>query len=232
MFTLAIDTSTSTAGCALMEDERVRAEIILNLGVNHSASLLPSIDHLIKLAGIRMADIDLYACTVGPGSFTGLRIGASTVKGFAMATGKPIAGVSALEALALNVAQASMLICPMLDAKKRQIYTALYRLTDAFGIEGIDREQAIEVEKFLPHIHEDCVFVGDGALVYQDIIKSSLQGRAFFALPIHHSIRAAAVGLLGIGKYRANDVLNAFTITPQYLRTSEAELKIAKKARS
>lgn len=223
MFTLAIDTSTSTAACALMEEERVCAEMLINLGINHSTSLLPSIDFIIKLAGIRMADIDLYACTVGPGSFTGLRIGASTVKGFAMATGKPIAGVSTLDALALNMTSATRLICPMLDAKKKQVYTALYRMADTFDIEKISEEKAIEVEKFLPEIHENCVFCGDGALAYQDIIKELLTGQASFTSPIHQHIRAAAVGLLGIRKFRANDVLNPFTFTPHYLRASEAE---------
>lgn len=225
MFTLAIDTSTSTAGCVLMEDETIRAEILVNLGVNHSATLLPSINHIIGLAGIKMADIDLYACTVGPGSFTGLRIGASAIKGFALATGRSVVGVSTLDALALNMADSPMLICPMLDARKKQVYTALYRADQHEGVQRISEEKAIEVEKFLEEIHEDCIFFGDGAVVYRDVIREALPGHYHFAVPIHQQIRAAAVGLLGIRKFKMNDTLNLFDFTPQYIRSSEADMK-------
>ena len=227
MLTLAIDTSTSTAGIVLLEEETIRAEVLINLGINHSASLLPSINHIFSLAGIKMADIDFFACTLGPGSFTGLRIGASTVKGFAMATGKPVVGVSTLDALALNMTNSSMLICPMLDAKKKQVYTALYRADLHNSSERICEEEAVEVEKFLLSIHENCIFLGDGAFVYQDVIKKTLPGHAYFTSPIHQHIRAAAVGLLGIRKFQANDTLNLFTFTPHYLRMSEAEIKKA-----
>lgn len=225
MLTLAIDTSTSTAGVVLLEEETIRVEVLINLGINHSASLLPSISHIVSLAGIQMADVDLYACTTGPGSFTGLRIGASTIKGFAMATGKPVVGVSTLDALAFNITQSFMLICPMLDAKKKQVYTALYRSDLHNSVERICEERAVEVEKFLPDIHEDCMFCGDGAFVYQDVIKKALPGHAYFTSPIHQHIRAAAVGLLGIKKFQANDTLDLLTFTPHYLRMSEAELK-------
>ncbi|MBN1382728.1 MAG: tRNA (adenosine(37)-N6)-threonylcarbamoyltransferase complex dimerization subunit type 1 TsaB [Deltaproteobacteria bacterium] len=228
MFTLAIDTSTTTAGCVLLEEEDIRAEIIINLGLNHSATLLPSINHLIGLAGMKMMDIDLYACTVGPGSFTGLRIGASTVKGFAMATGKPAVGVSALDALAFNITNSSMLICPMLDAKKKQVYTALYRANHQNHIERVSAEKAIEVEKMLSEIHEDCIFFGDGASVYRDAIKEALPDHAYFTLPVHQHIRAACVGLLGIRQFKTGNVLDLFNFTPRYLRASEAEVKIQK----
>jgi tRNA threonylcarbamoyladenosine biosynthesis protein TsaB len=225
MLTLAIDTSTNTAGCALLEEERVLAECLVNLGMNHSATLLPSIHHMVSLADVRMADIDLFACTVGPGSFTGLRIGVSTIKGFALATGKPVAGVSALEALACNVTTVSMLICPMLDAKKNQVYAALFKADRQNGIARIGEEAAVEVDKFLSLIQGDCIFVGDGAAAYQDAIKNALPGHAYFASPIHQSIRASAVGLLGMRKFAAGDTLDPFHFMPRYLRLSEAEVK-------
>ncbi|MBN1662271.1 MAG: tRNA (adenosine(37)-N6)-threonylcarbamoyltransferase complex dimerization subunit type 1 TsaB [Deltaproteobacteria bacterium] len=226
MLTLAIDTSTNTAGVALLEGETICAEMLINLGMNHSVSLLPSINRIIMLAGITMADIDLYACTTGPGSFTGLRIGVSTVKGFSAATGKPVAGVSTLDALAFNFADSPLLICPMLDAKKKQVYTALYRGGSAGGIERICHDKAVAVEKFLPDIHEDCLFFGDGAFVYRDMIKKGLPAYARFGSPIQQQIRAAAVGHMGIRKFRANDLLDMLTFAPQYLRVSEAEAKI------
>ncbi|MGZ3647646.1 MAG: tRNA (adenosine(37)-N6)-threonylcarbamoyltransferase complex dimerization subunit type 1 TsaB, partial [Syntrophales bacterium] len=166
MLTLAIDTSTKSASIALLRDSDILSESFFNLDVNHSLVLLPALEHLLRLSNIQAGGIDLFACTMGPGSFTGLRVGASTIKGLALATGKPIAGVSTLEALAFNIVSPEISICPMLDAKKDQVYTALYRTDRNYSLERIEGERVTDVRRFLQCIDEDVIFVGDGAAKY------------------------------------------------------------------
>ena len=125
---LAMDTSQKTVSVALLADETILVDTFINRGINHSAVLLPAIEKACQMAGLTVDGVDLFALTIGPGSFTGLRIGASTVKGLALATGKPVVGISTLEALAQNGKSSTRLICPLLDAQKNQVYTAYYRV--------------------------------------------------------------------------------------------------------
>lgn len=220
---LAIDTSQKTVGVALLEDEVILAETFVNRDVNHTEVLLPAIERTCQTAGLGIAQIDLFALTLGPGSFTGLRIGASTVKGFALATGKPVVGVSTLDALAQNAAWSDRLICPVLNAQKQQVYTAGYRAHANGWLETTARERVTHVDDLLGDLREDVIFLGDGAVAYAGVIREALGKRAFFAPAHQHHVRAAAVGLLGCRKYRDGDVLDLFRFTPRYLRLSEAE---------
>jgi tRNA threonylcarbamoyladenosine biosynthesis protein TsaB len=224
MLILAIDTS-KTASIALLEKEEILSEVFINLGMNHSIVLLPALGELCRISRIEPGQIDLFVCTSGPGSFTGLRIGASTVKGLAMAAGKPIVGVSTLEALAFNVVGSGMLVCPMLDAKKNQVYTALYRTGRDETLEIRENEMVTDVVDFLKRIEEEVIFVGDGSMQYAAIIHEILPGKASFASPCHQYVRAAAAAILGKRKYAAGDVLDPVTFIPRYLRSSEAEVK-------
>ncbi|MGZ3596369.1 MAG: tRNA (adenosine(37)-N6)-threonylcarbamoyltransferase complex dimerization subunit type 1 TsaB [Syntrophales bacterium] len=225
MLTLAIDTSTKSASIALLRDSDILSESFFNLDVNHSLVLLPALEHLLRLSSIQAGEIDLFACTMGPGSFTGLRVGASTIKGLALATGKPIAGVSTLEALAFNIVSPEISICPMLDAKKDQVYTALYRTDRNYSLERIEGERVTDVRRFLQCIDEDVIFVGDGAAKYAGLISEMLPGKSYFASVCHQHVRAAVVGLLGKKKYSEGDILDSLTFAPAYLRASEAEMK-------
>jgi tRNA threonylcarbamoyladenosine biosynthesis protein TsaB len=225
MLILAIDTSTKTASIALLENEEILSEVFINLGVNHSLVLLPALQELCRMSRVVLEQIDLFACTTGPGSFTGLRIGASTVKGLAMATGKPIVGVSTLEALAFNCNGSGMLVCPMMDAKKNQVYTALYKTGRDERLENIENEMLTDVRDFLQRIQEDVIFLGDGAIQYSGIINEILATKAYYASHCNQYVRAAAVGLLGRSKYDKGDVLDSVTFIPKYLRLSEAEVK-------
>ena len=225
MLTLAIDTSTKSASIALLRDSDILSESFFNLDVNHSLVLLPALEHLLRLSSIQAGEIDLFACTMGPGSFTGLRVGASTIKGLALATGKPIAGVSTLEALAFNIVSPEISICPMLDAKKDQVYTALYRTGRNYSLERIESERVTDVRRFLQCIDEDVIFVGDGAAKYAGLISEMLPGKSYFASVCHQHVRAAVVGLLGKKKYSEGDILDSVTFAPAYLRASEAEMK-------
>ncbi|MEN6318975.1 MAG: tRNA (adenosine(37)-N6)-threonylcarbamoyltransferase complex dimerization subunit type 1 TsaB [Syntrophaceae bacterium] len=225
MLILAIDTSSKTASIALLHKDEILSEIFINLGVNHSAVLLPALQELLRMSQIVPEKIELFACTEGPGSFTGLRIGVSTVKGLSLATGKPIVGVSTLEALAFNCIGSGLLVCPMMDAKKNQVYTTLYRTGRDEKLEKIKDDVVTDVREFLQHIQEEVMFVGDGAIQYSGIINDNLRGKAYYASPCHHSVRAAAVGLLALSKYDNGDFSDSITFTPRYFRLSEAEVK-------
>jgi tRNA threonylcarbamoyladenosine biosynthesis protein TsaB len=225
MLILAIDTSAKSAGIALLRDGDILSEILVNLDVNHSVVLLPALDDLLKLSRIEPGEIDLFACTMGPGSFTGLRVGASTVKGLALATGRPIAGVSTLEALACNIMCPGISVCPMLDARKDQVYTALYRTGQDYTLKVIETERVTDVGEFLRPIDGEVIFVGDGAVKYAGLISEALPGRSYFASGCHQHVRAAFVGVLGRKKYLEGDVLDAVSFAPVYLRASEAETR-------
>ena len=137
--TLAFDTSSKTVAVALLRDDVILYDAIINIDLNHSEVLLPAIDYACLQTRIKISEIDLFACTIGPGSFTGLRIGVSTLKGLMLATGKPAVGISSLAALALNVGKSSKIICSAMDAGRGQVYIAFYRynengLLDQIGI--------------------------------------------------------------------------------------------------
>lgn len=229
MLILALDTSTQSASIALLDDSVILCEININLGVNHSVVVLPAIHDLCRISHTEIGNIDLFACTRGPGSFTGLRVGISTVKGIALATGKPVVGVSTLDALAYNLVSSEMLVCPMLDARKNQVYTALYRTKPDNILEIKEHERIVDVKDFLSNIDNKTLFVGDGAMKHARLIHDSLPDKSFFAPRTHQSVRAVTVGLLGKKNYNKGDLLNPDDLTPAYLRLSEAEMSMFRK---
>ncbi|MDQ5986930.1 MAG: tRNA threonylcarbamoyladenosine biosynthesis protein TsaB [Syntrophus sp. SKADARSKE-3] len=222
---LAIDTSGQSAGLAILEDDNPLYEININMEIHHSEILLPALDDMCRATGIAVKDMDLFACTTGPGSFTGLRIGLSTVKGMAMATGKPVVGVSTLEALACNAMQSSLTVCPVMDARKNQIYAAMFKTDPSCVPDRFGPDALAEVDTFLGSIKGRALFLGDGAVRYAKEILAFLGDQCCFGESIQHRIRGAAVGFLGYRKYRAGEVDDALTIMPRYLRLSEAEEK-------
>lgn len=225
MITLAIDTATRTAGIALLRDETILVEYFFNLPVNHSETVLPAVQQGFVLAGLRMADVDLFALTDGPGSFTGLRIGASTVKGLALATGKPVVGVSTLEALAYNVNEYPGFICPMLDARKGEVYAALYRPNGEGLFDIVMEERVTTLGEILPRIDGNTLFLGDGLAESGEIIRQRLQDRACFAPPNRQAVRASSVALIGRKKHSRGERLDVMNFVPRYLRRSEAEIR-------
>lgn len=226
MWTLAIDTSTMTASVASLKNSEIVGEVFVNLKINHSPMLLPVIEMLCTASGMKLKEVDLFVCTIGPGSFTGVRIGVSTVKGFALATGKPVVGVSTLDALAMNVLGSPVKICPMLDARKNQVYTALYGTDGDNQIEKIKDERDTEIREFLRTIDEEVIFLGEGAQKYAGVIREMLCGKAYFAAGIQNHVRASMAGVLGEKKFRDGERDDPVTLVPQYMRLSEAELKM------
>lgn len=222
MLTLAFDTSSKTAAVAVLQDDSILYDALINTGLNHAEILLPAIDQACRQLRLQINDIDLFACTLGPGSFTGLRIGVSTLKGLLIATGKPATGVSALAALALNVQENAAVICSVMDAGRGQVYTACYSCNENGLFNQICQEKIVDPKDILPDISEDVIFVGEGAIKYRDLLTERT-GKVKIAGSQQQYVRASAVGILGREKFIRNELLNPATFVPFYLRTADAK---------
>jgi tRNA threonylcarbamoyladenosine biosynthesis protein TsaB len=222
MLTLAFDTSSRTAAVAVLRDDTILYESIANTGLNHSEVLMPEIDYALKKVSIKISDINLFACTLGPGSFIGLRIGVSTLKGLMLATGTPAAGVSSLAAVVLNLGATSKLICSMIDAGRGQVYVAYFRYNYKNILQQISKAQAVSPQEIINNTDKNTFFVGDGAIKYADIIKNIKVPEVIIASDLQHYIRASSVGILGRKKFAEKDLLDASTLVPVYLRSADA----------
>jgi tRNA threonylcarbamoyladenosine biosynthesis protein TsaB len=222
---LAIDTSTRVGSIAVVEGPLLRAQHILNISATHNQRLLPGIDRILTDAGWSLDDLDGFAVSLGPGSFTGLRIGLSIVKGLSWATNKPLAGVPTLDALAANASFVPYKICPILDARKGEIYTALYHRGDAGIPQKLTSYMAIKPKQLIPLISETTVLLGDGLLSYGDYLKRELGNRSILAPPHLNVIHASSVAWLGWHQLRSGKSADVSSCTPLYVRPSEAELK-------
>ena len=221
MLTLAFDTSSRTAAVAVLRDDTILYDSIINTGLNHSEVLMPEIDYALRQVRIKISDINLFACTLGPGSFTGLRIGVSTLKGLMLATGTPAAGVSSLAAVVLNLGTTSKLICSMIDAGRGQVYVAYFKYNDENILQQISEEKAVNPQEIINNTDNNTLFVGDGAIKYADIIKN-IKSEVSIASDLQNYIRASAVGILGRKKFAEKDLLDASTLVPIYLRSADA----------
>jgi tRNA threonylcarbamoyladenosine biosynthesis protein TsaB len=227
MLTLAIDCATQTIGIALLDNREVCAELSLKLGRHHAEVLLPALGQVCELAGLAPGKVDLLACTIGPGSFTGLRIGVSTVKGLALGLQKPVVGVSTLEALAMNGIAGAGLVCPLLDARKNQVYTGFYRRGPVGLPEREGPERLTDLERLLKEIPPgEIVFLGDGAMRHEQRLTQAFGSRAVLPGLHRQRILASAVGLIGRHRYSQGERLNTLTFAPRYLRLSEAETRL------
>ena len=215
---------------ALIDGEELIAEYLLNIETTHSERLLSAIDRIMRDAKIQMDDIDGFAISIGPGSFTGLRIGTSTVKGLAFAASKPVVGILTLDAMAENLLFTDHLICPILDARKKEVYTALYKRDEENKQEKLTPDLAIKPKDLLKRIEEKVVFLGNGIRVYHTLIKEELRDLALFAPSNLGFPRAGNVARLSVDEFEKNNILDLDAFTPFYIRPSEAEI-IARKAR-
>ena len=225
MKVLGIDTSTSCGSVGLMDDEEVISDYLLNIPVTHSERLLNAIEFVLKEARCPIGKLDGLAISLGPGSFTGLRIGVSTMKGLAFATGKPVAGVSTLDVLASQIAPTSYLICPILDARKQEVYTAFYRYGDGSSLMRQSGYQAIRPDDLVKKIKEHTIFLGDGVKTYKEFLINSLPSLAIFPpapLGVSHG---SMVAKLGFELLQKGECLDLSTFVPIYVRPSEAEMK-------
>jgi len=226
---LAIDTSTPSGSIALLEDDQLIAELTTCIQKTHAERLLPSIKTLLDNIGTKLEDIDGFALAIGPGSFTGLRIGLSTIKGLAWSLNKKVAGISTLEALAMNLPYSDKPVCPMLDARKKEVYAAVYKCNNNWP-ECIMPDTALSPDNLINKIKEPTIFLGDGIKVYGNLIKDMLKDTAVIA-PAHlWQIKASSVGLLAWKKFKSGNIESPESIRLNYLRPSEAEIKVRLKA--
>jgi tRNA threonylcarbamoyladenosine biosynthesis protein TsaB len=220
---LALDSASTCGSVAVGEGERLLAEIFMGRQETHSRHLMSMVDRALHVAGLTLGRIDGFGITVGPGSFTGLRIGLGTLKGLAVVTGKPVAAVSSLEALAIQCSPSKDLICPMLDARNEEVYAARYRLTGGQP-ETVADASAVAPEEALGGLEGSaCLFVGDGALRYRRLIEEKLGARAAFALPFQHTIRASAIWEISRALLSDGRGVDAAGLVPRYLRKSYAK---------
>ena len=220
---LAFDTATQSCSVALTDDRCLLAEISLVKTETHSRHLASLIQGVCRLAGLKLPEVDGYAVTRGPGSFTGLRIGVSTAIGLAEASGKPVAGLSTLNVLAAQAMASSHLICSMIDARRGEVYFAAYKQAAQALIPQLP-EQAIKPENAIDLIGEPCLFVGSGATLYRTEISDRLGEVAQFAPELDNTIRAATVASLAYNRFMSGEKDDIMNFTPVYLRKSDAEL--------
>ncbi|CDI50644.1 tRNA (adenosine(37)-N6)-threonylcarbamoyltransferase complex dimerization subunit type 1 TsaB [Clostridium tetani] len=229
---LSVDSSTESATCAVLDDDKLLAEITFNYKKQHSVILMNIIDFLLNNLSLTIKDIDGFVISKGPGSFTGLRIGAATIKGLSQGSKKPFVAVSSLDALANNMAYTEGIICPILDALRNNVYTALYeykndnlqRITD-ISIQSID-----ELTENLSKYDCNITFIGDALPKLKDIIKKDLPN-AHFASSSLNVAKASSLGELGLKLLKSGYTDNIYTFSPIYIRKSQAEREYEEKER-
>lgn len=221
---LAIETATIAGSVAILDDGAgLIGEVRVDVKVAHAERLMPSIEWLMNASGVSIHEIDAFAVSIGPGSFTGLRIGLSTVKGFSYATGKPVVPVPTLDAFARTLPFCSYVICPMFDARKNEVYAALYKW-DGDVCRKILPETAISPLELMKQVHERTVFMGEGAALYKEIILEALKDHAVFAPASKMSPAASSVAEIAVEKLKQGMVADPVSLAPFYIRRSEAEI--------
>ncbi|MCD8217660.1 MAG: tRNA (adenosine(37)-N6)-threonylcarbamoyltransferase complex dimerization subunit type 1 TsaB [Clostridiales bacterium] len=222
---LALESSGLVAGIAVLEDDNLLGEYTINYKKTHSQTLLPMLDEVAKMLELDLDSVDAIAVSAGPGSFTGLRIGSATAKGLGLALDKPLIHVPTVDALACNLWGCADLICPIMDARRNQTYTGVYRFTDE-QLEIVKEQCAVGIDEIVEEINglgQPVVFLGDGVAVFSSYIKENCRVPYSFA-PAHvNKQRAGSVAYLGLQYARAGRVETAAEHKPDYLRLSQAE---------
>ena len=243
MRVLAIDSSGLTATVAVVEETQTVAEYTINYKKTHSQTLLPMIDEVVKMTELDLGTIDAIAVAGGPGSFTGLRIGSATAKGLGLALNKPLIHVPTVDGLAYNVFGCEDIICPIMDARRNQVYTGIYTFSKKAGekegrnlvepvFQVIKMQMAVSIEELAERLNRyrrPVVFLGDGVPVYENVLAEKLTVPYSFAPAYMNRQRAAVVGTLGIQYYKAGKFETAEEHRPDYLRVSQAERERAQR---
>lgn len=228
---LALDSSGLVATVAILEEEQTIAEYTVNYKKTHSQTLLPMLDEIVKMTEFDLSTIDAIAVAGGPGSFTGLRIGSATAKGLGLALNKPLIHIPTVDGMAYCLYGNSGMICPIMDARRNQVYTGLYRFGNG-EFQVVEEQMAISVQELIEKLNaygEKVTFLGDGVPVYGEQLEEGLQVDYHFA-PAHlNRQRAAAVGTLAMQYYKEGKIETAMEHQPDYLRLSQAERERAEK---
>lgn len=224
---LTVDTSTNCSSVALSNGSTLLGESILGEDRSSSGRLPDAIDKLLAAAGLTPDGLDAFATSLGPGSFTGVRVGIAMVKGLALATGKPTLGFSSLAMLAMNLPHCAFQVAPLFDARKQEVYAGLYRVSEL--AQPLRDDAVLSPKDFLASIDAPTVFLGEGALRYRELIETTLGELAIFPAWHCHLPRAAAGASLALDAAQAGNFIPLPLLNPRYLRASEAE--IAKRRR-
>lgn len=225
MKVLAVDTSSIVATVAIMEDEKLIGEYIINHKKTHSQKLMPMIKEIMNSVELKVDHIDLFAAAIGPGSFTGIRIGVATIKGLAHAVDKPVVGVSTLDGLAYNLPYTQHLICPIMDARRGQVYNAVYRWKEE-DLQILKAYRALSIEELIQELKsrgEDVIFCGDGVPVFRTKLESELGELSKFAFANSNMQRASSIAALALQRARRGETESYMDLKPFYLRKSQAE---------
>ena len=222
---LAIEASGLVASCAVATEEKIIGEFSLNLKLTHSQTLLPMLDEVVKSTGTSLEEIDAIAVSGGPGSFTGLRIGSATAKGLGLALKKPIVAVPTTQTIAADIFGFDGLIVPLMDARRNQVYTGIYR-NDGDGFEIIRDSMAVGIDDIIDTVNEmnePVIFLGDGVPVFKEILKEKVKVKMLFA-PINNSVqRAGSLAVRALELFKEGHAVEADKHVPDYLRLSQAE---------
>ncbi len=221
---LGIDTSTKYAGLAIVENSELIACCSMQLQASHSEKLIPEIAHILEIMKIPIETIDCYAVTAGPGSFTGLRVAVSTVKGLSFSTGKPVVTLSTLEVMARGFPSVSYPICPILDARKKEVYLALFKWRENI-LTRIKEDSVVSIDSIVDWIKEKTIFIGEGVRVYKHRLMEKLGNNAMFIESVYGIPNPALVAIMGEEKAKRGEFVSAHQLEPFYLRKSEAEIK-------
>ena len=220
---LAIDTSTMSCSAAIVDDGVVIAELTSANNQTHSKHLMTIIDTVCSMGKVEIAAMDGFAVTLGPGSFTGLRIGISTVKALAWSLKKPVVGISSLDALAWQCVPGPNPICTLLDARKQEVYCCRYHYENG-ELKKDSPEQVLALADAIRGISQPFLFVGNGATLYEEEIIDRLGALALFAGRNHDAIRASSVARLSVDRFTQDKTDNVGLLVPHYIRKSDAEL--------
>lgn len=233
---LALDSSGLVAAVAVVEEEQTIAEYTVNYKKTHSQTLLPMLDEVVKMTELDMSTIDAIAISGGPGSFTGLRIGSATAKGLGLALGKPLIHIPTLDGLAYNLYGTADIICPIMDARRKQVYTGIYFFgADENGelkLNILEPQMAIGVDELIGKLNElgrPVTFLGDGVPVYKELLKAGLSIPYRFAPAHMNRQRGASIGVCAIQYYKEGKIESAADHQPDYLRVSQAERERAER---
>lgn len=227
---LALDSSGTNCSVSLVEDEKVITNFNLNNGITHSETLVPLIDELFKFSKMSINEVDAFACSIGPGSFTGLRIGIATIKGFALSLNKPVISVPTLLSLAYNVPYFDGIVCTVLDARNDNVYSALFNVKGKPEMIGDYITDTIDtLISELKKYNSNILFVGDGSVSFKEKFENEFKERAFF-MPSHLNEQTAlSVAKAAYDKAILNDYDSVDAMHPLYLRKSQAERALEEK---
>ena len=227
---LAIENTGMCGSLALVCSSHCIAEHSLQTTLTHSKRLLSSVNQLMEEAQLDWSNIDAIAISLGPGSFTGLRIGLSTAKGLAFASNIPLIGISSLEAVASQFSYVSCPVCPVIDARKKEVYSALFQPEEGSGtLQRLTEDMVLAPEKLAGMITEPTLLIGDGAELYRDLFQEILGSKAVTPPPHLSFPRAAHVGYLALPLWEQKEFLDPASAVPVYIRPSDAEIHTSKK---